>query len=138
MSATLTALLGFIFLHIVLVMSLGVQRTVISLANNRPANTFVPDGQDVGPASVRIVRAHANSYESFVFTGGLLLLALATDQTAITDPLALIMLGARVAQALVHVISTSVPAVMLRFALFLVQLVIALYWLARFAGVLGG
>ena len=62
-----------------------------------------------------------------------LLFALATAQTAITDPLALVLLGARIFQSLVHLISTSALFVWLRFAGFFVQLAVLAWWLLRLA-----
>lgn len=50
-----------------------------------------------------------------------------------TDPLAMPLLYARVAQSTVHLISTSVPAVLLRATLFAVQLAIAAAWIVRLA-----
>ena len=61
-----------------------------------------------------------------------MLLALATDTTPITDGLAMALLAARVAQGLVHLWSTRNLAVLIRFHLFLVQYLIAVYWLFRF------
>lgn len=66
--------------------------------------------------------------ENLPAVGGLLLFALATGRTSITDPLAPVLLGARVLQSLVHLASTSGAAVTLRFCVFAVQLGIALYW----------
>ncbi|MBE0592390.1 MAG: MAPEG family protein, partial [Gemmatimonadales bacterium] len=63
--------------------------------------------------------------------GGLLLVAIATGSTAITDPLAFVLLGARVFQSTVHMLSTSPAAAMIRFGAFAVQLVIAVYWVWR-------
>ena len=67
-----------------------------------------------------------------------MLLAMATQTTEITNPLALIVLTARIGQSSIHLVSTSNLAVQARFSLFLVQVVISLYWLTafwqRFAG----
>ena len=61
-----------------------------------------------------------------------MLAALATGQTAITDEFAMYLVYARVLQSTVHIISTSVFAVYLRFALFLVQVGICVYWMVEF------
>ncbi|MFO1269652.1 MAG: MAPEG family protein [Rubrivivax sp.] len=79
----------------------------------------------------RLARAHANCIEGLPLFGGLLLLALATQRTGITDALAPWLLGARVLQSSVHIASTSVPAVNIRFAAFCVQMVIAVVWTWR-------
>ena len=50
------------------------------------------------------------------------------DRIHRTDPLALILLAARVLQSSVHLASLSAAAVSVRFSLFVVQLGIAVYW----------
>lgn len=45
-----------------------------------------------------------------------------------SDPLALWLLGARIVQSLIPLASLSAIAVMLRFTVFAVQMIIALYW----------
>ena len=137
MNATALALTGFIGWFILLLLSLGGVRFLATLKGKAP-NSFRPDGTDVSDFAVRLVRAHANCYESFPFVGGLMLLAMATQTTEITNPLALIVLAARIGQSSIHLVSTSNLAVQARFSLFLVQVVISLYWLTafwqRFAG----
>ncbi|MCY1358692.1 hypothetical protein D9M69_452340 [compost metagenome] len=64
----------------------------------------------------------------------MLLYALQAGQGAITDPLALTLLGARLFQSLMHLISTSALFVWLRFAGFLVQVAILAWWLLRLSG----
>jgi hypothetical protein len=58
-------------------------------------------------------------------------LALATGNTSITDPLALWVVAARVAQSVAHLISTSPLAVQIRFSLFFAQLAIAAWWIVE-------
>ena len=77
----------------------------------------------------RLTRAHLNSVECFGFIGGVMLLAIATNSSAITNGLALIVLGARVLQSIVHVMSISNPAIYARFVFFLLQFGICGYWL---------
>jgi hypothetical protein len=52
----------------------------------------------------------------------------------VTDPLADALLGARVVQSAIHLASTSAPAVSARFAMFAVQLGIAVYWAVKLYG----
>ena len=61
-----------------------------------------------------------------------MLLAIATDTTAITDGLAMYLVGARVLQTLTHLASTSNLAVQIRFAFFLAQVAIAIWWVFQF------
>ena len=132
MSPTLAEFLGFVGLTLALLGVLGTMRVGLTLRGIRAPNSFDPSGKDVSPFSERLCRTHANCYESFPYFGGLLLLALATDMTAITDGLAYYFIGARVMQAVIHMASTSNLAVQARFAFFLVQIVIAVLWILQF------
>ncbi len=128
MNSTVIALAGYIAWMLLLLTGIAGIRVLATLRDKRPANSFQPDGKDVSPLSARLCRAHANCYESFPVVGGLLLLALATNNTAITSSMALVVLGCRIAQSTTHVLSTSVLAVQLRFAFFLVQYGISICW----------
>lgn len=128
MSTTATALLSlaawFLFLAIFIVMFRGVAMAT----QGKAANDFSPDGSDVSPFSNRLCRAHANCVENVPLMAMVLLYALASGNSGVTDPLAMFLVYARVGQSTVHLISTSVPAVMIRGTLFGVQLGI-LAWL---------
>lgn len=93
-----------------------------------PANGFTPDNAGLSPFMQRLARAHANCVESLPIFGGLLLVAIAAGRTAVTDPLACVLLAARVFQSLVHLVSTSPAMVMVRFTAFAVQMAIGVYW----------
>lgn len=124
-AAALAGLLGWTLL---LLLAMEVLR-VVWVARGRVApNEFRPDNANLSPFMQRLARAHANCIEGLPLFGGLLLLALATQRTGVTDTLAPWLLAARVLQSSVHLASTSVPAVNLRFAAFCVQLVIAVRW----------
>ncbi len=60
-----------------------------------------------------------------------MLVAVIAGRSAVTDPLAWALLAARIVQSTVHCASLSVAAVNLRFAAFMAQLGIALYWAWR-------
>lgn len=132
MSPTITALLAYILWMLLLLGMLAGLRTGLTLSGKFKVNSFSPDGADVSAFSNRLCRAHANCYESFPVIGGLLLLALATDTTTITNGLAYIMIAARIGQSCVHLISTSSVAVYVRFTFFLIQVAIAFYWVFKF------
>lgn len=132
MSATALAVLGYIGWTLVLIVMNEALRSYVVLSGRKAPSSFSPDGSDVSPFAHRLARAHANCYESFPIIGGLLLLALATGQTSVTDTLALWVLAARVAQSSTHLISTSNLAVNIRFAFFAVQLVVAVWWTIQF------
>lgn len=132
MTPTIMALLIYILLMLLLLGVLAGLRTGMTLTGAKKANSFNPDGSDVSNFSNRLCRAHANCYEGFPIFGGLLLLAIASDTMAITNGLAYILIGARLGQSFIHLASTSVVAVFVRFGFFLVQVVIALYWCVQF------
>lgn len=129
MNATIIALLGYVTWTLVLVVMLGGYRSWLTVKGQRAANQFKADGSDSPPFGQRLTRAFNNCVESFAFIGGLMLLALATNSNVITDPLAYILLAARLTQTIVHLLSTSVLAVQIRFVLFLLQVVICFYWI---------
>jgi len=132
MTDTLLALVYYIAWILVLLSILGGLRTFLTLSGKKAVNSFSPAGTEVSEFSGRLCRAHANCYEFFPIAGGLLLLALATGQTAITDPLAIYFVIARVLQSVTHLLSTSVIAVFVRFGFFLVQIVICAKWIIDF------
>jgi uncharacterized MAPEG superfamily protein len=132
MTATALAVVGYIGCTLCLNLVNEVVRSYLVLTGRKGSNSFRSDGADVSPFAHRLARAHANCYESFPVIAGLLLLALATGQSEVTDSLALWVLAARVAQSSTHLISTSNLAVNIRFSFFSVQLLIAAWWVIRF------
>jgi hypothetical protein len=133
MNDTILALLGYIAWTLILLVGLATYRTVLVAKKEQLVNGFKPDGSDSPAFGERITRAQSNCVESFAFIGGLMLLALATNSTAITDGLALLLLVARLGQSITHLIASSVLAVQIRFAFFLAQIGICFYWVALFA-----
>jgi uncharacterized MAPEG superfamily protein len=129
MNTTIIALSGYILWTIILLVLIATYRTLLVAKQERKANEFKADGSDSPSFGQRLTRAQSNCAESFVFTGGVMLLALATNSSVITDPLALWLLAARIGQSTVHILSTSVLAVQIRFTLFVVQVVISGFWL---------
>ncbi len=131
MTPTAVALLGFVAWTILLVLMLAVVRTGLVFAGKKKSNEFKPSGEDLQGFGARLTRAHSNCYENLPVAGAVLLYAIATSQTAITDQLAMAFLGARVLQSLTHLASTSRPAVLIRFAFFVVQVLILIFWLLK-------
>ncbi|MHB1529727.1 MAG: MAPEG family protein [Acidiferrobacteraceae bacterium] len=129
MNPSVLALIGYIAWTATLLAGIAALRIWVASTGRHPANSFRPDGSDVSPFSGRLCRAHANCYEHFPLIGGTLLLAIASNTTMITNGLALWLLAARVAQSTVHLISSTVRVVQLRFAFFVVQYAIVLYWI---------
>lgn len=136
MTPTATALLGFAAWTIVLLVTIAVFRSMQVQTTGRSANSFSPAGDDCGDFGKRLTRAHANCYENLPIAGAIMLYAIATNQTAATDGLAYLYLTARIAQSTVHLISTSNAFVMMRFALFIVQNLILIFWLIKLFGLI--
>ena len=128
MSNTLLALLGFLSWTLLLLVLMEVIRSKLVLAREVPANGFNPDNAGLSPFMQRLARAHANCLEGLPLFGGFMLLAVVAGKPDVTDPLALVLLAARVVQSVIHLVSTSASAVTARFTAFAVQLGIAIYW----------
>jgi len=132
MSPSTSALLAYIIWMLALLFTLASVRVGLVMTGKKAPNAFSPDGTDVSPFVNRLCRAHANCYESFPIFGGLLLLAIATGNTGITDGFAYYFIGARVLQSVTQLISKSNLAVNVRFAFFIVQIVIGIVWILEF------
>ena len=134
MTPTATALLVYVSWTLLLLVSLGVLRTSLVVGGKRAANSFAPSGDDMAAFGKRLTRAHANCYENLPAAGAVLLYAIATNQTALTDGLAYVFIGARISQSLAHLISTERLWVSIRFAFFIVQVAILVFWLLKLFG----
>lgn len=131
MTPSAVALLGFAAWSILLVVLLAIFRVSLVTAGKKSSAGFSPMGDDVDGFGRRLTRAHANCYENLPLAGAVLLYAIATNQTAITDGLAMAFLGARLLQSLTHLASTSRPAVSIRFAFYVVQILILAFWILK-------
>lgn len=129
MNNTILAVIGYLGWTVFLLAWLESYRTILVVKKEKAPNGFQTDGSDVPAFGLRLTRALGNTMESFAFIGGTMLLAIASGAAAITNPLALYVLVARVAQSVTHLISTSELAVQIRFVFFLVQQFIVIYWL---------
>ena len=127
MNTTLTALTGFIAWTLFLLVLMEIIRPKLVVTKAMPAKGFQPDNTNLTPLMQRLARAHANCLEGLPIFGGLMLVAVVAGQSAVTDPLAHTLLGARVLQSIIHLASLSVAAVTLRFVAFAVQMGIAVY-----------
>jgi uncharacterized MAPEG superfamily protein len=127
-SPSAIALVAFIAWTLLLLTLMEAVRSQLVLRRKVRANGFTPDNANLSPFMQRLARAHANCLENLPIFGGLLLVAIATGNTSVTDPLAYLFLGARVFQSLVHLSSVSARAVTIRFTAFAVQMAIGLYW----------
>jgi uncharacterized MAPEG superfamily protein len=128
MSPSATALAGFALWQLLLTVALAFYRTALVLGGKKAANAFATDGSDVPGFGQRLTRARDNCFENLPMVAALILAANLTGKLSVTDPLAPWLLYARLAHSLTHVISTSVPAVQLRFAFYLAQVAIMIWW----------
>lgn len=133
MSNSLAALLGFVAWALCLLVLMEVIRSKLVLTGEVPANGFNPENSNLSPFMQRLARAHANCLEGLPIFGSLLVIAVIAGQSAVTDPLAFVLLGARIVQSVIHLASTSPAAVTARFVAFAVQMGIAVYWAIRLA-----
>ena len=129
-SSTALALTGFIAWTLFLLVLIEGIRSKLVLTKARAANSFTPDNAGLSPFMQRLARAHANCLEGLPIFGGLMLVALTTGRTAVTDPFAFVLLGARIFQSIIHLTSLSSAAVTLRFSAFAIQMGIAVFWTA--------
>ncbi len=126
------ALLGYLLWGSLFSFALVGVRYGLFFATGRKLNTFNLDGTDIGGLGQRITRAQGNILDIMAIPAGLLLYAIATGQTDVTDSLALLALAARMAQSITHLISTSHVAVLIRGQFLGAQHLIWLYWIASF------
>jgi uncharacterized MAPEG superfamily protein len=131
MTPTLTAFAGFAAWSLFLLVVMETIRVKLVLTRAVPANGFVPDNANLSPFMQRLARAHANCVEGLPIFGGLMLVAVLSHRSTVTDPLAYAFLAARILQSLIHLISISSAAVTLRFTAFAAQMAIAVYWAVR-------
>jgi uncharacterized MAPEG superfamily protein len=121
----LTLFIAWTLLLLVLMEAVRSYRVVTGRSRS---NEFKPDNSNLSPFMQRLARAHANCVESLPVFGGLLVVALVTGRTGITDALAPWLLAARVIQSCIHLASLGVAAVNARFTAFAVQMAIGVYW----------
>jgi len=134
MSTTLLALLGFLCWTLALLVLMEVIRSKLVLTREVPANGFSPDNAGLSPFMQRLARAHANCLEGLALFGGFMVLAVVAGKSSVTDPLAYVLLAARIVQSLIHLASTSPIAVTARFTAFAVQMVIVVVWAFKLHG----
>ena len=128
MSTSALVLTLFIAWALLLLVVMEILRARLVVTGRVASNQFTPDNATISPFMQRLARAHLNCVESLPIFGGLLVVALLTGRTGATDPLAPWLLGARIVQSGIPLASTSNAAVNARFAAFVVQMAIAVYW----------
>ena len=134
MTTTAMALCGLVIWSVILTFMLVFTRVGAVMRGEKELNAFQADGRDLNAFGLRMTRAHGNALENLAAAAALMLLAIATSHTEVTDGLAMVFLGARVGQSVVHIASTAKGAVMLRATLFSVQMILLLVWGVKLIG----
>lgn len=138
LSPAVCALLCFTLLTAVLAMSYPLQRVAQVLTGKAAANAWTRDQVTASvPAwAVRAQHAHLNCLENLPLFAAVVIAAYLSDQLALIEGLAMIYLGLRVAQSVVHLLSTSPAFVFVRANLWIAQMLILFYWLLRLCQVI--
>ena len=131
MTPSLVALCLFAGWTVLLVTLLASYRGLFASRLGKALNSFAPDGTDVPGFGQRLTRAHLNCLEFLPVAGAVILSAAVAGRGDVTDPLAMPLLYARLGQSAVHLISTSLPMVLIRATLLLVQIAIVASWILR-------
>lgn len=131
MTPSLTALCLFAGWTLVLVLAVAGYRALVSQRTGKAVNTFSPYGDDIDAFGQRLTRAHLNCVEVLPVVAAVILSAAVAGRADVTDGLAMPLFYARIGQSVVHLISTSLPFVLVRATLFVVQLAIVFVWLSK-------
>src|SRR5437870_1461084 len=131
MSPSILAVICFATWTILMALVMVNHRVFYVLTGRRRINTFTPDGVAVSPFQARACRVHANCYENLPVFASLVLGAAAAGKGVVTDPLAMVVIYARVVQSTVHLMSTSEVAVMVRATFWTAQVLIMAWWALR-------
>lgn len=134
MTSSSLALVLYAAWTLLLLIAVAVLRSRETLARRRPRNGFAVFGEDVSAFSERLCRAHANCYENLPAFAALVLVAITSGYSQVTDPLALWLVVARIGQSVTHLISTRNWALNLRFVFFLAQMLVPLWWAVSLLG----
>lgn len=131
LSPSICALLGFAGVTLALIVLIVSYRSVLVLTGQRRADEFPRRGYEPPAFVQRLQDAHANCVENLPLVAAVILAAVATGQTAITDPLACYLLYARIGQSAVHALAVNHWMVMLRVTFFSAQIGILVWWILK-------
>lgn len=129
MTPTLLALAGFAGWTVLLTFGLFNLRLFNVFSGAKiPLNKFSPSGDDLPGFGQRFTRAHLNCLETLPIFAALVIAAGLSDQLSVMEGTAMYLLFSRIAQSITHMISTSMPMVLLRAAFLGVQVALMLYY----------
>lgn len=123
----MTAVLGFALWTLVLVF-VAVNWRVLEVLRGKSINSWGRnDGISVPAIVLRMQHAHLNCLENLPIFAVLVFAAAFMGKSAVVDSLACYVLGARLAQSIVHLIGTSPGLVFVRATFYVVQVLIFFY-----------
>jgi uncharacterized MAPEG superfamily protein len=133
--SALNALIGFTAWTLLLVLIIFAWRGIEIIINRKKADSWTRGKNEPTPSLVRRVEhAHLNCLENLPIFAVIVLAAAAMGKSAATEPYALYVLYARVAQTVVHLIGVSHWLVMLRATFWTIQLVLFVVMLFGLCG----
>ena len=132
---SLSALIGFAIWTLLLV-SIAVSWRVVEVLRGKQANSWARGSDTARPAFVtRVEHAHLNCVENLPVFAALVLAAAAMGKAStVTDPFAPIVLYARLAQSVTHMIGTTHLLVLARATFFSVQVALMLWMALKLLG----
>ena len=122
---SLQALIGFTAWTVLLVLVIFAWRGIEIVINGKKADSWTR-GKDVAAPGLirRIEHAHINCLENLPVFAAIVLAAAAMGKSAVTEPYAMYVLYARLAQSITHMIGVNHWLVMLRATFWTIQLVL--------------
>ncbi|MFZ2208165.1 MAG: MAPEG family protein [Porticoccaceae bacterium] len=125
LSPTLYALTGFAGWTLILMLIMTTNRMLNSFGGPKiPMNKFSATGEDLPGFGQRVTRAHLNCLENLPVFAALVAATMLSGQFGVMENTAMYVLYARIAQSVVHLISASLPMVLVRGSFFFIQVVL--------------
>ncbi len=122
---SLHALIGFTAWTLLLVLIIFAWRGIEIVINGKKADSWTRGKDVTAPGLIRrIEHAHVNCLENLPLFATIVLAAAAMGKSAVTEPYAMYVLYARVAQTFIHMIGVSHWLVMLRATFWAIQLIL--------------
>ncbi len=132
MNGPIIALTGFAGWTLLLALIMVGNRFLNSFGGKKiPLNEFSLDGDDLPGFGRRVTRAHLNCVESLPVFAAIVAAAGLSGQMQVLEGTAIYVLYARLGQSVVHMISASLPASLLRGGLFTAQVALMLYYVTQ-------
>jgi len=130
MNQTLIALSGFAAWTLTLsflLLNMRAYYTFIS-SNKVALNDFSPDGSNTPGFGQRLTRAQLNCIEMLPAFAALVIVASISKQLDVMNSTVIYVLYARIAQSIIHMLSTNILAVIMRASFWGIQLILLLFY----------